>query len=134
MCAKKKSPLSPNSIPNKEMLLRMNFMHLMAAKLTNDFSTDCMMANVARSLCNQMKGISRKLVQRIDPHIKRTICKNCNSFLIPSHSAALAVLKEPKQAFLTVKCNKCSNCKKYLLSESHILYNDQFDVQNVSCA
>ncbi|KAJ3276786.1 Ribonuclease P protein subunit p21 [Terramyces sp. JEL0728] len=88
--AKKK----PISIPNKDIYQRMNFL----------YQAQTQYKHLLPSYFNrQMKQVARKVVLRIDPSIKRTICKKCNALVD-------FVGYEKKAVF---ECKVCGTLKKF---------------------
>ena len=65
----------PSSLPtNGEYVLRMSFL-MQAAKLVQDQPV------LSRHMIGEAKNIAKRNVLRIDPGLKKEICKVCNSML-----------------------------------------------------
>ena len=93
---------------NKDALTRMNYLYQLAyeaLKLNNK--------PLARFYIYTMKGISKRLVIKIDKSIKRTICKYCNSLLIPGITMRVRVSSK-RETHIVETCLYCNNQKRYL--------------------
>ncbi|KAH0630391.1 hypothetical protein JD844_013387 [Phrynosoma platyrhinos] len=73
-------------IKDKEAFQRLSFLYQAA---------HCVLAHnpenqeLARFYCHTQNSISRRLVLRQDPSVKRTICKSCFSLLVPGVSSTV---------------------------------------------
>ncbi|XP_054753744.1 ribonuclease P protein subunit p21-like [Lytechinus pictus] len=76
---------------------------------------------LARFYIETMKNVAAKLVLRLDPHIKRTICKKCSSLLIPGVTATVRV-KGRRQKHVVVTCLDCKQVKRFNTDEKHVLW------------
>ncbi|KAI8097216.1 RNAse P Rpr2/Rpp21/SNM1 subunit domain-containing protein [Halteromyces radiatus] len=73
-----------------------------------------------------MKKIGKRMVLRLDPHIKRSICKRCNNTLIPAMTSSVRI-QSRAQAIMTT-CNTCGQQKRLGASADYQLFNDRRDV------
>ncbi|XP_055323747.1 uncharacterized protein LOC129578740 [Sitodiplosis mosellana] len=76
----------------------------------------------------QCKLISKKSLQRMEPEMKRTICKQCGLMLRPGVSAELSIQDEHRDDVNSclIKCNKCNATKRYVVNPK---YNGWLDAQ-----
>jgi RNase P subunit RPR2 len=44
---------------------------------------------LSRHYASQLQKIARKMVMRVDPHVKRTLCKGCDGLLVPGLTASV---------------------------------------------
>ncbi|XP_055846497.1 uncharacterized protein LOC129912311 [Episyrphus balteatus] len=90
----------------KDSFSRMNFLYqasmLMAGK------SDTLSAYYG-NLC---KSIGKKSVLRIDPNIKRSLCKKCHMALKPGVTADVSAVDCKKEIF-SIKCKKCNHSKNF---------------------
>ncbi|KAL1936507.1 hypothetical protein VTP01DRAFT_641 [Rhizomucor pusillus] len=82
------------------------------------------LAPLGRYYNNTMKKISRKLVSRVDPSIKRSVCKRCDTTLIPGRTASVRITSRPQTATVT-QCNICGCTKHLLAGKKHELFNEK---------
>ncbi|RXM99614.1 Ribonuclease P protein subunit p21 [Acipenser ruthenus] len=69
---------------------------------------------LARFYCHTERTISRRLVLRQDPSVKRTVCKKCCSLLIPGVTATVRQRKYNRRQRLTVvRCLSCGQTKRF---------------------
>lgn len=96
----------------KDSFSRMNFLYqasmLMAGK------SDTLSAYYG-NLC---KTIGKKSVLRIDPNIKRTLCKRCHMALKPGITAEISTL-DCKEDILAIKCKKCNHSKNFVVNSEY---------------
>ncbi|XP_047366719.1 ribonuclease P protein subunit p21 [Vespa velutina] len=102
----------------KDIFERMNYLyqasHLIALK-----------NRVAASYYgNTMMGCAKKSVLRIEPNIKRTICKRCQSPLIPGETARVRLCSKHMKG-IKWTCLVCLNSKKYPTKRGYKLWIDQ---------
>lgn len=78
----------------------------------------------SRKLLTDMRAITQKSVIRTSPHIKRSICKHCDSLLIDGHTSSSVVEnkskggKKPWADVLVIKCLTCSREKRFPVNGS----------------
>ncbi|XP_030060019.1 ribonuclease P protein subunit p21 isoform X2 [Microcaecilia unicolor] len=78
-------------VKDKEAFQRLSFLYQAA---------HCVLAQnpenveLARFYCHTQKTISKRLVLRQDPSVKRTICKRCYSLLLPGITATVRQRKQ----------------------------------------
>ncbi|KAJ4386706.1 hypothetical protein N0V93_009604 [Gnomoniopsis smithogilvyi] len=75
--------------------------------------------NMSRKLLTDMRAITQKSVIRASPHVKRSICKYCDSLLIEGQSSSSVVEnkskggKKPWADVLVIKCHTCGREKRF---------------------
>jgi len=67
---------------------------------------------LSRHYISTAKRITDKLVLKIDPQMKRTICKCCHSLLIPGISARHRI-RGKREKHLVVACMTCGTIKRW---------------------
>ncbi|XP_034277595.1 ribonuclease P protein subunit p21 isoform X2 [Pantherophis guttatus] len=109
-------------IKDKEAFQRLNFLyqaaHCVLAQNPNN-------QELARFYCHTQNNISRRLVLRQDPSVKRTICKSCFSLLIPGVSSTVRQRKRRHQRWTVVQCLNCGLSKRFLSNPDYKLWSEQ---------
>ncbi|XP_061475133.1 ribonuclease P protein subunit p21 [Rhineura floridana] len=109
-------------IKDKEAFQRLSFLYQAA---------HCVLAQnpenqeLARFYCHTQNSISRRLVLRQDPSVKRTICKSCFSPLVPGISSTVRQRKRRNQRWTVVRCLNCSLTKRLLNNPDYKLWSEQ---------
>ncbi|EEH48592.1 uncharacterized protein PADG_04671 [Paracoccidioides brasiliensis Pb18] len=86
-------------------------------------------SKLSRQLASQMRGISLKSQLRLPRDIKRSVCKLCNSLLIPNTTCVETTenfsrggsKKKPWADVRVVRCNSCGYIKRYPQTEKRSL-------------
>ncbi|KAK2791590.1 hypothetical protein FQN52_004781 [Onygenales sp. PD_12] len=96
-------------------------------------------SKLARQFASQLRGVSRKSQIRLSIDIKRSVCKRCDSLLLPNSTCVETVEnasrggKKPWADVRVVRCNSCGYQKRYpqtgkrslKLAERKKIANDQ---------
>ncbi|XP_076228115.1 ribonuclease P protein subunit Rpp21 isoform X1 [Nomia melanderi] len=102
----------------KDIFERMNYLyqasHLMALK--NRVAASC--------YGNMMVGCAKKSVLRIESDIKKTICKCCQSPLIPGETAKVRLMSKPVKG-VKWTCLICLSVKRYPTKKGYKLWTEQ---------
>ncbi|KAG9492395.1 ribonuclease P protein subunit p21 [Eleutherodactylus coqui] len=111
-----------HQIKDKEAFQRLNFLYqaahcVLAANPQN--------VELARFYCHTEKTISKRLVLRQDPSIKRTICKRCSSLLLSGITCTVRQRKSRGQRLTLVRCLSCGLTKRFLNNPNHKLWSEQ---------
>ncbi|XP_031842156.1 ribonuclease P protein subunit Rpp21 isoform X2 [Nomia melanderi] len=88
--------------------------HLMALK--NRVAASC--------YGNMMVGCAKKSVLRIESDIKKTICKCCQSPLIPGETAKVRLMSKPVKG-VKWTCLICLSVKRYPTKKGYKLWTEQ---------
>lgn len=70
-------------------------------------------------LLSQLRGVSRKTQIRLTPKVKHTICKRCDSLLIPGKSSHAEVVNlskggdKPWADVFEIRCHRCGTVKRF---------------------
>ncbi|XP_026541681.1 ribonuclease P protein subunit p21 [Notechis scutatus] len=109
-------------IKDKEAFQRLNFLyqaaHCVLAQNPNN-------QELARFYCHTQNIISRRLVLRQDPSVKRTICKSCFSLLIPGVTSTVRQRRRRHQRWTVVRCLNCGLSKRFLSKPDYKLWSEQ---------
>ncbi|KAK2803700.1 hypothetical protein FQN50_006918 [Emmonsiellopsis sp. PD_5] len=79
-------------------------------------------SKLARQFASQMRGVSRKSQIRLSIDTKRSVCKRCDSLLLPNSTCVETVEnasrggKKPWADVRVVRCNSCGYQKRYPLT------------------
>ena len=99
-------------VQNKDALERMNYLYQLAYK-----SLDLGNEALARFYIFTMTGIAKRLAIRLDPSIKRTICKYCNSLLVAGITMRVRI--SPKRETHVIQtCLYCGQQKRFLARDN----------------
>lgn len=95
----------------------MNFLYQAAHSV---LSSNPSQPQLARFYIHTLKTISKRLVLKIDPTIKRTICKSCDTLLVPGVTCTHRI-RAAREKHLVVKCLTCGTLKRFLARGKHQL-------------
>ncbi|XP_013393903.1 ribonuclease P protein subunit p21 isoform X1 [Lingula anatina] len=109
------------SLPNKDAFQRMNFLYQAAhhALASNPDNVE-----MVRFYTHSLKNIAKRKVLRLDPSLKRTMCKRCSMLLVPGVSATVRVRGKGLKRVI-VKCVECKLLKRFPLKEGYKLWCEQ---------
>ena len=139
--AKEKSLKSGGSgVPQKHLYSRLSFLHQAASYLavasdpasTGDSSGSGVVSTSAQAiegksgsshdttrLLTHLRCVSRKSQIRLQPKVKRTICKRCDALLIPGKTSSESIVnsskgsQKPPADVLEIRCKKCGTVKRF---------------------
>ncbi|CAJ0753726.1 21049_t:CDS:2 [Entrophospora sp. SA101] len=112
---------SSRQIQHRELYQRMNFLYQAATLMTTTSTSNNSsivsndnnkLASVGRFYINTMKTIGKKQVIRMDPSVKRTLCKKCETLLLPSITSHVRIKSCPEPG-LQITCKYCNAKKKF---------------------
>nr|XP_034963149.1 ribonuclease P protein subunit p21 [Zootoca vivipara] len=109
-------------IKDKEAFQRLSFLYQAAHCILRQNPEN---QELARFYCHTQNSISRRLVLRQDPSVKRTICKSCFSPLIPGVSSTVRQRKRRHQRWTVVRCLTCGLTKRFLSNPDYKLWSEQ---------
>ncbi|ESO87442.1 hypothetical protein LOTGIDRAFT_204481 [Lottia gigantea] len=104
-----------SSVAHKETYQRINYLY-QAAYLV--LTTDSSNHSLCRFYTKTLKAIARRLVLRLHPNIKRTICKNCFLLLIPGVTT-ITRIKGKKDKYSETKCLGCGFKIHYMANPNY---------------
>ncbi|KAF8588652.1 Rpr2-domain-containing protein [Ramaria rubella] len=124
---------SPNSVANRETFQRLNFLYQASAYLrgidtfalaepreSGDQGSQrdrkkrrkrriATLGDIGSSYVQCMRTIGNKSVVRMDPNVKRTLCKGCDAVLLPGITASIRVKGSPNKGHSIVyACLACN--------------------------
>ncbi|KAL2911536.1 hypothetical protein HK105_208980 [Polyrhizophydium stewartii] len=82
-------------------------------------------AGLGRMLARHMRLVSQKLVVRLDPHVKRTICRRCHGVLVPGISASVRTHTGHPGPRVEIKCLYCEAVRRLGADPTRMLFNDR---------
>uniref|UniRef100_A0A8C0IK75 Ribonuclease P/MRP subunit p21 n=1 Tax=Chelonoidis abingdonii TaxID=106734 RepID=A0A8C0IK75_CHEAB len=80
---------------------------------------------LARFYCHMQRSISRRLVLRQDPSVKRTICKFCSSLLVPGISSTVRQRRCSGRRWSVIRCLCCGQTKRFPSNPAYKLWAEQ---------
>ncbi|KAF8757095.1 hypothetical protein RHS01_04080 [Rhizoctonia solani] len=105
--AQNKADQPPLVIPNRDLMQRMNFLYQASATLARS-GAHPETGRLARKHVKTIKGIASGAVVKIDPSVKRMLCKGCNAVLVPGSSASVRVkTSRPHGRVISYTCFSC---------------------------
>ncbi|XP_060082364.1 ribonuclease P protein subunit p21-like [Ylistrum balloti] len=107
-------------VVNKDAYQRINFLYQAAYQSLNRSPADL---NLCKFYVNIMKTITKRLVLRLHPDMKRNFCRKCCVLLVPGLSATVRT-KGKREKHTVVTCLECKTIKRYLWCENHKLWVD----------
>eukprot|EP00112_Aurelia_sp_Birch-Aquarium-sp1_P012603 Seg2650.2 transcript_id=Seg2650.2/GoldUCD/mRNA.D3Y31 product="Ribonuclease P protein subunit p21" protein_id=Seg2650.2/GoldUCD/D3Y31 len=99
-------------VVNREAYDRVNFLY-QAAHLTVADNVE-----LSRLYTSTAKKITEKLVLKIDPTVKRTICKCCHILLVPGVTAKFRI-RGKREKHMVVTCMTCKTVKRWKTGNNH---------------
>ncbi|KAL4631052.1 ribonuclease P protein subunit p21 [Arapaima gigas] len=89
---------------------------------------------LARFYCFTQKTISKRLVLRQDPSVKRTVCKRCWTLLVPGVTSTVRQRRNGRHRMTIVRCLSCGLTRRFLNNPNHQLWVDQPEAQLENCS
>ncbi|KAI8991721.1 RNAse P Rpr2/Rpp21/SNM1 subunit domain-containing protein [Mycotypha africana] len=87
---------------------------------------------VARYLTSNMRQITARMVLRLDPNVKRMVCKRCETPLIPIITSSTRIQSKPVTTTVQT-CKICTAKRRYTSQKpDYVLFNDKNDIANHS--
>ncbi|XP_031567119.1 ribonuclease P protein subunit p21-like [Actinia tenebrosa] len=111
----------PTLAANKDAFTRINFLY-QAASIT--LATNPRNTGLVRFYMNSLTSVAQKNVLRLDPSIKRTVCKKCHSLLVPGVTCKVRT-KAKRECHVVVTCLCCKKVKRFLSREDYALWSEQ---------
>lgn len=104
------APKTPKGIPQKDNYSRLSYLY----QLSNTFATNKKYELLSRNFARNVDGIAKKTVLKLSPSIKRTLCKKCNTLLIPGINMKIYTENKSKEQLdkCEVLVNSCMTCGK----------------------
>ncbi|OXU31630.1 hypothetical protein TSAR_016120 [Trichomalopsis sarcophagae] len=114
---KKSSAINEKLCQGKDVFERMNFLYQASFLLS---SKNKALASYYGSI---MTSCAKKAVLRVDHNLKRTVCRACQSPLIPGKTAKVRLM--PKNKLIKTVCLICKTKKQIPYKGKHKLWFDQ---------
>ncbi|KAJ3404387.1 hypothetical protein CcCBS67573_g03497 [Chytriomyces confervae] len=112
-------------VTGADALVRMNYLYQASSLFSQGASP-----SLSRFYAQSMKTVAARMVLRMDPQVKRTICKGCCSLLIPGMNA-LVETKDSNAGVphvITTTCTLCSRTKNLPVTSNHALFTERVGV------
>ena len=113
------------SKPHNDAMTRMNYLYQLA-----HLALQSKNESLARFYIYTMKGISKRLVIKIDHTIKRTICKYCNSLLVAGITMRVRVSSN-RETHVVNTCLYCGKQKRFLARPGYKPFTTQLDYEEL---
>ncbi|KAF5348648.1 hypothetical protein D9758_006762 [Tetrapyrgos nigripes] len=119
----------PNSVPNRDIMQRLNFLYQASVYLNSvDTSSpqptdteqswsrrkpNARVGDISRNYIDMMKVVGTKTTVKMDPSVKRTLCKGCSSVLVPGTTATIRTKKSSSHGHaVTYTCMICNESRR----------------------
>lgn len=114
MGAQKQNSKVPKSVPHVDGYARISYLYQASTQL----SLHEKYLILSRALARNMSLVAKKTVLRLSPHMKRTICKSCNTILTPGISMSPRLENKSRRKashndVLVYECNHCKTKKRF---------------------
>ncbi|XP_041036030.1 ribonuclease P protein subunit p21 [Carcharodon carcharias] len=113
------------AVKDKEAFQRLNFLYQAAHCVLGQNPEN---QELARFYCYTQRSISKRLVLRQDPSVKRSICKRCSSLLLPGLTATVRQRKR-RQRLTIVRCLSCGLTKRFPSKPGYTLWVEHPEAQ-----
>ncbi|KAJ2120332.1 Ribonuclease P protein subunit p21 [Coemansia sp. RSA 720] len=119
---KEKKGKKGGGVPNRELYERMSFLY-QSAQMLSDTTKDGLLP-LARFYTKEMRQVARKSVLRLSPHVKRRLCKVCNTPKQPGISCRVRVKGSGRAKRVITTCTYCGDQTR-LMANAQTLFVDQ---------
>ncbi|KAG7825322.1 hypothetical protein KL909_001614 [Ogataea angusta] len=124
-----KTPRPPKTVPKNDHYQRLGFLYQAAAQLDPNSA-------LSRMYLRNMDVVAKKTVLKLDPSVKRTVCKKCHRLQLPGRTASIRVentsnAQSAENDVLAVSC-VCGAHKRYPIGKnrSYVLFSDKNEIKN----
>lgn len=87
---------------------------------------------LSRFYSNTMMKIGTKNLMKIDPNVKRTICKICSALLVPGVTAKVR-MRCKRETHIVWTCMKCGTMKRFMCRKGYQLWCEKTEATNHRC-
>lgn len=123
-----------DGVPNRHLFTRVSYLHQAACHLATrrpdepksgkdeqvkEDNNDTVSQNMARLLVEDLRAVSRKVLIRPTPAMKRIMCKICDTVLVEGRTCFTTVEnqskggKKPWADVMAMKCGVCGHIKRF---------------------
>ncbi|KAG7698250.1 hypothetical protein KL930_001911 [Ogataea haglerorum] len=124
-----KTPRPPKTVPKNDHYQRLGFLYQAAARLDPDSA-------LSRMYLRNMDVVAKKTVLKLDPSVKRTLCKKCHRLQVPGRTASIRIentsnAQSPENDVLAVSC-VCGALKRYPIGRdrNYVLFSEQNEIRD----
>ncbi|KAK0464735.1 RNAse P Rpr2/Rpp21/SNM1 subunit domain-containing protein [Desarmillaria tabescens] len=110
---------NPNNVPNRDIIQRLHFLYQASVYLDGVSPPQkkkqkrVTISDLSRSYVSSMKIVGQKTTVNMDPSVKRTICKGCDTVLVPGSTVSIRVKKSRSRGHLMVyTCTRCKTSRR----------------------
>jgi len=113
--------MGKQNLAQKDLYERINYLYQAARTMlehnTKQPQVSCFYGHV-------LSNVAARGVLKLDPSIKRTICKACNAVLIPGLTSSVRI-RGKRQKHLVITCIQCKTLKRFVCNSKHKLWSEQ---------
>ncbi|KAK9475032.1 RNAse P Rpr2/Rpp21/SNM1 subunit domain-containing protein [Dipodascopsis tothii] len=126
---------APTSVKNRDQYLRASFLYQASLLMGGDRRPESLV--LGRVYASHMRSVARKNVIRLDPSVKRTVCKRCETPQVPGASCVVRLESAAAEDdcdsrrlagdVLTYTCGVCGGQRRYPVGRdsAHTLFGDR---------
>ncbi|KAK6460049.1 RNAse P Rpr2/Rpp21/SNM1 subunit domain-containing protein [Scheffersomyces coipomensis] len=125
----------PKVVPQKDHYSRISYL----LNASNLFSADSKYDILARGYSRNLDLVSKKTVIKLAPALKRSLCKKCNTLLIPGLTMSMSIentskKQSPHNDILIHKCISCNTVKRFPVGSNreYVVFSEREDVKITS--
>ncbi|KAG4301677.1 hypothetical protein PCANB_001828 [Pneumocystis canis] len=135
MTKKEKTLIKSKTLPQQELYSRISFLYQAASiYTTRSIFSQSTYKDIQSELAlskfyiNTAKRIAQKAVLKLNPSIKRTLCRRCDTLLLPTITSSIKVENLSKKNIrkadtIIITCNFCNAKKRYPVLKDNYKFN-----------
>ncbi|KAK6205033.1 RNAse P Rpr2/Rpp21/SNM1 subunit domain-containing protein [Scheffersomyces amazonensis] len=122
----------PSTVPQKDHYSRISYL----LNATNHFTSSSKYNILSRGYARNLDLVAKKTVIKLTPALKRSLCKKCNTFLIPGLTLTVFIENESKSKashndVLVHQCLYCHSKKRFPIGSNrdYVVFSERDDVK-----
>ena len=130
MGPKKQGKPTPKNVPHIDNYARISYLY----QASSHFAATPKYGILSREMARNVNLISKKSVTKLSPALKRTICKGCQTLLVPGVNETIEIEnkskeKAPHNDLLVHSCNTCGKKKRFPIgiNRAYELFSEKDD-------
>lgn len=124
---------APKGVPHRDNYARVSYLYQLSTQLSLQHNHQPILS---RAMTRNLDLVGKKAVLKLGPSLKRSICKKCNSLLIPGLTMQIRLenlsrLKSSHNDVLIHKCLNCNEVKRFPIGKDreYIVFPDRDGVR-----
>lgn len=131
-----RSSKAPATIPHKENYARISYLHQVSSHL----ALNPQYLALSRGILRTASLVLKKTVLKLTPALKRSLCKGCDTILIPGLTMSMSLENTskgvlPHADILQYRCLSCAAVKRFPVGKDrhYVLFSEREDVRTQAC-